>query len=125
MKFVCFCYYDTVQFANLTPEDFDAIPGACKPHDEALDASGKKALLGSFAPPETWKSVRPGDAGPSAKEGEFLKTREQIGAFFVVDAESIEEAVKIASLHPGAHLGRYFGGGIEVRPCELYEEYSA
>jgi hypothetical protein len=26
------------------------------------------------------------------------------------------------SKHPGAHLGRYFGGGIEVRPIDMLEQ---
>jgi hypothetical protein len=58
-------------------------------------------------------------------EGPFHPSQEQVGVYFVVEAHTIDEAVKIASLHPGAHLGKYFGGGIEVIPCELFEEYAA
>jgi hypothetical protein len=122
MKYMCFCYYDTKKFADLTPADFEAMPNECKPHDDALNASGKKALLGVFTEPETWRSIRPGEERPTVTEGPFHGGQEQVGVFFVVEAEEMEEAVRIASLHPGAHLGKYFGGGIEVRPCELYEE---
>jgi hypothetical protein len=124
MKFMCFCYYDTVKFANLSAADLEAIPDACKPYDEALNASGKKVILGCFTEPPTWKSVRPGPEKPSVTEGAFHNAQEQAGVIFVVEAATIDEAVEIASLHPSAHLGRYFGGGIEVRPCELYEEYA-
>jgi hypothetical protein len=124
MKYVCFCYYDTEKFANLTPAELEAIPNACKPHDDALNASGKKVLLGCFTEPETWKGIRPVEGKPSVTEGAFQATQEQVGVFFVVEAQNIDEAVEIASLHPGAHLGNSFGGGIEVRPCELIEVYS-
>ena len=123
MKYMCFCYYDPQKVANLSPAEMEAIPGECGPHDEALNNSGKKVVLGCFTEPETWRSIRPVDGKPSVTEGTFLSTQEQVGVFFVVEAESIDEAVEIASLHPGAHLGKFFGGGIEVRPCELYEEY--
>ena len=33
----------------------------------------------------------------------------------------LDEAVKMASMHPGAHVGHYLGGGIEVRPCEAFD----
>lgn len=124
MKFMCFCYYDPKQFANLTPEDLKAMPDACKPHDEALNASGKKVLLGSLTEPESWRSIRPGEEKPSVTAGPFHKTQDQIGAFFIVETQDIAEAIEIASLHPSAHLGNYFGGGIEVIPCELFEEYA-
>ena len=124
MKFMCFCYYDPNQFANLTAEDLKAIPEACKPHDEALNASGKMVLLGSLTEAETCRSIRPGRERPSVTEGSFQTTQEQVGAFFVVEAQDIEEAIEIASLHPSAHLGNYFGGGIEVRPCEFFEVYA-
>jgi len=90
MKFICFCYYDPQKVAQLSPQELEAIPNACK---------------------------------PLVTEGSFQSTQEQVGVFFVVEAENIEEAVETASLHPSAHLGHYFGGGMEVRPCELFEEY--
>lgn len=31
---------------------------------------------------------------------------------------SLDEASEIAGLHPGAKLGKYFGGGIEIRPVD-------
>jgi hypothetical protein len=124
LKYICFGYYDTKRFAELSPEDFEALPAACKPHDDALNESGKKVLLGCLTEPETGRSIRPVDGKPSVTDGPFGTAQEQIGAFFVVEAGDIDEAVRIASLHPGAHLGHYFGGGIEVRPCELFEVYS-
>src|SRR5579871_4860024 len=125
MKYMCFGYYDTIQFSNLTPAAIEAIPDACKPHDDALNASGKKVFLGCLTEPETWRSIRPGDEKPAITEGAFQANREQVGVFFIIEAETIDEAVQIASLHPSAHLGKYFGGGIEVCPCELFEVYSS
>lgn len=50
--------------------------------------------------------------------GAYTDGREQIGAFFIVEADDLEAATAIAAKHPGGYVGQYVGGGIEVRPCE-------
>ena len=46
-------------------------------------------------------------------DGPFAETREQIGGFFLIDAESEAEALDIAAGWPSARIGM-----IEVRPIE-------
>ncbi len=122
MKYVCFCYYEPAKLDSLSTDVRESIPMACKPHDDALNASGKRGLICGFTEPETWRSIRPHANGPNVTKGPFQSSQEPIGVFFIVDASDIDEAVKIASLHPSAHFGNLFGGGIEVRPCNLYKE---
>lgn len=123
MKYLCFCYYDTKKFSTLSQEDMKAVEDECKPHDAALRTSGKLVIQGSLSQPESWKSIRPTNDRPSIADGPFSGAQEQVGAFLIVEADNIDEATRIASLHPGAHLGKYFGGGIEVRACEMFEQY--
>jgi hypothetical protein len=40
----------------------------------------------------------------------------------MIEAEDMDEAVEVASKHPGAHLGITFGGGIEMRPIDMLEQ---
>ena len=55
--------------------------------------------------------------------GPFKQMPEPFGAFFIVEAADIDEAVAVAKLHPGTHLGEKFGeGGIEVRPIDFVEQ---
>ena len=44
-------------------------------------------------------------------DGPFAETREQIGGYFLVDAQDLDEALDIASRIPGARIGT-----VEVRP---------
>ena len=44
-------------------------------------------------------------------DGPFAETKEQIGGYFVIDVPNIDDAVKAASMLPGAQ-----DGTIEVRP---------
>jgi hypothetical protein len=123
MRFLCLCYYDHPKFEAMTPEDGAEIEAACKPHDAALRATGKVLLTGSLGLPSATRTLRPAADGsePTVTEGLYAPTNEPVGAFFIVEAQDVDEAVAIASKHPGAHLGRFFGGGIEVRPIDFYE----
>lgn len=122
MQFLCLCHYDQTRFAACTPEDLAAVGEICKPRDEALHASGHLVAVASLADATGYAVIHAvdGDAAPTITRGPYATTPEPFGAFFILEADTLEQAIEVASLHPGAHLARYFGGGIEVRPCETY-----
>ena len=122
MRYLCLCYYDQKKFDALSTSDLEAIGPACRPHDEALRNSGRLIVVGSLALPGGSRTLRPGSGRPSVSDGAFAPTDEPLGAFFIIEAEDMDEAVEVASKHPGAHLGAYFGGGIEVRPIDMLDQ---
>ena len=122
MKFLCLCHYDLNAFGRLGPSDFEEIGRICAPHDAALKASGKVSLIGSLGTPDRFRTLRADQDGVTAADGPYAETSEPFGAFFIVEADSIDEAVEIARLHPGTHLGHMMKGGIEVRPIEQLEQ---
>ena len=124
MKFLCLCYYDTDAFAKLDPAELAKIPAACKPHDERLKATGRVAVIGSLAFPEKWSTFVPKNGRPVHSAGPYTAATKQAGAFFIVEARDMEEAKEVAAKHPAANFGENLGFAVEVRPCELYEEYS-
>src|SRR5262245_20941022 len=93
----------------------------CPPRDQQLRETGRKVADGSLAMPHDAKVIRPGaDGRPVISNGPYVSTPEPLGAFFIVEAETLDEAAEIASLHPGAHLGHVIAGGIEVRPLDMF-----
>lgn len=122
MKFLCLCHYDAAKLATRTPEDFARIRAACAPHDARLHADPHFLAVGSFVDPAQYAVIRAQEDGSTVVPGPYASTPEPFGAFFLLEADSLEQAIEIAKLHPGAHLGREFGGGIEVRPCRLFLE---
>jgi hypothetical protein len=122
MRYLCFRYYDQKKFDALSKSDLEAVRPACLAPDEALRNSGRLILVGPLALPPSPRTVRPADGRPSMTDGPYAETDEPLGAFFMVEAQDLDEAVEVASKHPGAHLGRYFGGGIEVRPIDMPEQ---
>jgi len=122
MKYLCLCHYDEEKFECLSESDRQAIGAACRPHDEALRSSGRLVMVGSLAEPPSSRTLRPGNGAPSVSDGPYAATGEPLGAFFIIEAKNMDEAIEVASKHPGAQLGRYFGGGIEVRPIDMLDQ---
>lgn len=127
MKFLCLCYYDPAVANALSPSETEALSVACQPHYEAWEQTGKLVALGGLSDPQGWKTIRPTDtpgnpqSPPSVGDGPLLAGGQRIGAFFFVEAQDMDEATAIAAKHPGAHTGRFLGGGIEVCACEAFE----
>ena len=57
-------------------------------------------------------------------DGPLAETKEQVGGFFIIEAQNLEDAVRVASTHPAAILGEKVGLGIKVQPIEKFEQQS-
>ena len=56
-------------------------------------------------------------------DGPFMETKEQIGGIFVIEAEDMNEAIRVASRHPGARTGEQFRWAIEIHPLDVFNEH--
>ncbi len=118
MKYLCLGYYHPDAFDLLSDEEKQAVARECRPHDEALHASGRLVAVASLADPDTAVSLRP---GMDATDGPYTEAREVVGSFFIVEADDLAEAARIAALHPAARWGEHLGFGVEVRPIEMIQ----
>ncbi len=66
-----------------------------------------------FQPAHAAVTVRVREGKAVAEPGPSVATEEQLGGFYLIDAESLEEAVAIAERIPSARIG-----SIEVRPVQ-------
>ena len=76
--------------------------------DAAVAERGSVVAGEALSRPDAARTVRPGPGRP-VTEGPFAETVEQIGGFYVIDVESIDEAVELAALLPREYT-------VEVRP---------
>ena len=121
MQYLCLCHYDAQAFAALGAAEFEQIGQICAPRDRALKESGKLIAVGALAMPDQSRTLRADAGGVSALDGPYAETGEPFGAFFLIEADSMDEAEEVARLHPGTHLGAFCRGGIEIRPIEQLE----
>ena len=120
MKYLCLGYYDEKKFESLSEAELAAIPAKCRPLDEALQQSGHVVAVGSLAATRDSVSLRPRDGKTVVMDGPYAETKEQLGSFFILEAEDLDEAIRLASMHPAAQLNEHLGWGIELRPIEAF-----
>jgi hypothetical protein len=87
------CYAESAQFAQI------------------LNTRGQYLLAAPLQPTSTATSVRIQEGKRLVTDGPFAETREQLGGFFLIDAENLDEAIDIAGQIPA---GRW--GMVEIRP---------
>ena len=121
MKYLCLGYYDPETFDALSEDDRQAIAAECRPHDVALYESGHLVSVASLAHREA-VTLQPQGGETSITDGPYAETKEVVGSFFIIEADDLDEAVRVASMHPAAKLGEYYGFAVEVRPIELFME---
>ncbi|WP_420430392.1 YciI family protein [Hyphobacterium sp.] len=66
--------------------------------------------------------LHPGDGAATLKsgtvlDGPYAETKEQLGGFFIVNADNLDEALAIAARSPAAS-----SGAVEVRPVRAMSE---
>ena len=76
-----------------------------------LKSSGNYLGAGPLQSVSTATSVRVRDGQRLVADGPFAETREQLGGYFLIEADNIQKAVEIAGQIPGARKGT-----VEVRP---------
>ena len=67
-----------------------------------LHADGQYLAAAPLHPTSTATSVRVRDGKRLVTDGPFAETREQLGGYFLIDAEDLDEAIEIAGRIPGA-----------------------
>jgi hypothetical protein len=87
------CYQDSAAYARQL-------------HDQ-----GQYLQAAPLHPTSTATSVRIRDGRKLITDGPFAETREQLGGFFLIEAENLDKAIEIAGEIPA---GRW--GTVEIRP---------
>jgi hypothetical protein len=76
-----------------------------------LQGAGQYVGANPLQPTAMATSVRVREGKRLVTDGPFAETREQLGGYFLVDAENLDEAIAIAARIPMARKGT-----VEVRP---------
>jgi hypothetical protein len=111
VKYVLMIYSNPGAFQALSEEERDALSGEFDALNKEIAESGEFVNGAALADPVNGKTVRVRDGVPAITDGPFAEAKEQLAGFYLVDCESIERAVEIATRDPASRLW-----AIEVRP---------
>jgi hypothetical protein len=111
MKYLCLVYDDERNLDAMSDGEFEGLVAQCLAVDEELRKSGQVIASEALQPVQTATTVRVRNGKVSTVDGPFAETKEQLGGFFLIDAQDLDEAIQVAAKIPSARLG-----SIEVRP---------
>ena len=120
MKYLGLAYFTPEQFAAMAPEDVKALVSQCPALDEKMRATGKVLISASLGDVESWRTLRPRKGKTHVTDGPYTESKEVVGGLFVIEADTRDEALRIASMHPAATLGEEGGWAIELIPLDFY-----
>ncbi len=116
MKFLVLIYTDRTLLDALPPGEFDARMRDCLAHADGLRRQGRLLDSQMLEGGETARSVRARNGRQTVVDGPFTETKELIAGFNLIEAEDMEEAVRIAAEFPWTETGC-----VEVRPVRDIE----
>jgi hypothetical protein len=117
MKFLLLVYIDPELVDTLPAQTYDAEMRSCLEHADDLQVEGKLIESQQLEPASTAKSVRVRNGRQTIHDGPFAETKELLGGFNLIEAEDMDEAVRIAATFPWTKVGC-----IEVRPVHDMDE---
>jgi hypothetical protein len=111
VKYLLLIYQNPASFQQLPEEEKRALMSEAEAIVNELVGSGEWVGGEGLADPSTAKTVRVRDGVPAVTDGPYAEAKEQMVGYCIVDCESPQRAVEIATRWPDARLW-----GMEVRP---------
>lgn len=108
--FLLLCYDDEAAWQAAGPEALDAAMAEATELCHRLDEGGQYVSASPLHPAATATCVRVRDGNREITDGPFAETHEVLGGYFLILAESQDDALRVAAQHPGARVG-----SVEVR----------
>ncbi len=116
MKYAILIYHNEELNQSMTPEEGQALMAAYYAFGAGLTANGVEHSGEALLPVATATTVRVREGQTLTTDGPFAETKEQLGGFYIVDAENLDDAIAIAAKVPDAK-----SGSIEVRPVMVFD----
>jgi hypothetical protein len=111
MQYMLLIYGDEAAWNARTDADLDALNEGYSGLTRDLRAAGRLAGAGELQPTGTATTVRVRTGDTIVSDGPFAETKEVLGGYYLIESESLDEAIQWAERIPDAR-----GGTIEIRP---------
>jgi hypothetical protein len=111
MRYLLLLYGEPVRPETLTAEQWQGVMEAHTTFHRELTEAGALVQSSPLAPPTEARTIRIRGGERMVVDGPFAETKEVLGGYYLIEADSLEEAVEWAQ-----RLRHDADGSIEVRP---------
>ena len=117
MLYAVLCYNSEDTVFSWSKQEEEAVMTRLRAAQEKMAKAGRLGPVARLMPTTAATTLRKDAAAPVVIDGPFAETKEQLLGFYVVDCESLEEALDFAR-----ELGKVNpGGAYEIRPLLLFD----
>jgi hypothetical protein len=113
MRYLCLGFGDRAKMDAIPEEEMKKILRHCVPFVEELNKF--KGMIIHEAISWDVVTLRSSKGKVVVTDGPYAETKEQIGSFFVIEAQDMAEAIRVAFKHPSANMGEDLGWRVEIR----------
>jgi hypothetical protein len=117
MRYLMLIYTSEVEAMKASPAEQEAIMGEYWAFTNEIKEKGLELGGEALQPTSTATTVRIRDGKLLTTDGPFAETKEQLGGYYLLNCENLDQAIEYAAKIPGA---RY--GSIEIRPIWEFGE---
>jgi hypothetical protein len=117
VRYALLIYSDESRWAALTPDDFARAASAHAAYADELRGERRLVAGEPLQPTPAARSVRFAGSEPLVTDGPFAETKEQLGGFYLIEADSTDDATAWAKRMPVET-----GVTVEVRPVATMPE---
>ena len=111
MQYLLLIYGDEKAGADMSKEAMDTMMSEYNAYTHDLEKSGAMRGGEALHPTSAATTVRVQNGKTVTTHGPFAETKEQLGGYYVVECNNLDEAIAWAAKIPGAR-----SGSVEVRP---------
>ncbi len=111
MKYILLVHHSEEVIEKLGEAELGQLRGESVQLANQIHSSGKYVDAAPLHPTSTATCVRVREGKLLVTDGPFAETREQLGGYFLITAENLDEAIAIGGRIPGARIGT-----VEIRP---------
>jgi hypothetical protein len=117
MQYLLLIYTNEQQEAQRTPEEQEAVLSQYFAFTNEVRQASVMQAGDALHPTTAATTVRVRNGQITSTDGPFAETKEQLGGYYLLNCENLDEAIKWAAKIPGAKEG-----SIEIRPVWEWED---
>lgn len=115
MRYMLLIYGDETVDQDLTPEQWGEIMEAHRAFGAEAQERGMNPTGDALHPTSAATTMRFGGSNTMITDGPFAETKEQLGGFYILDCQDLDEAIEMAKKLPMTE------GSIEIRPIMEFD----
>ena len=118
MQYLLAIYGDESAQEAIPPEQLESSMAEWFKYDQDIRGSVEVVNGSALQPTATATTVRSENGKIVTSDGPFAETKEQLGGYYIIEADDLDVALLWAGKMPNVP----FGGAVEVRALQVFEQ---